>query len=415
MKDLKVIALKAENIKRLTLVNLALDGENLRVAGAPGQGKTTLVELVWAALVKHSLGPKPVQEGKETGYISVHLAEPDRKRYITVRREYDAAGGDKLKVTSSDGGKVTITDIQRMLQSITFDPMEFYTKKGAEQVNVLLRLLGVNLGDIDTRRKELYDERTAAGRVARAHRDSLGPMPVKAERVSITELAQQLTEAQEWNRVVTERLGQLDGLKKSKAELDTKIEKARDELAQMEKDADTLASRITRGEEICKCLESKDTAAITTAIQQVETTNRAAEAHERWLEASQKADTYDEQYKKLDEKIVALDQEKAAKLQGAKWPVAGLNVDGDLVLFNGTPLVQQGEGKKLEVSFAIAAALNPDLRICRIDGAESLGAGGRAEILRIAKEHDMQVFMARVADGGAEDGEITIAEGGVVK
>lgn len=412
---MKVIGLKAENIKKLTLVNLDLDGDHLRVSGPPGRGKSTLVDLVWAAITKKDLGPRPVQAGKESGYIEVQIGDPARERTITVRREYDAEGGDKLKVRASDHSKVTVTDIQKLIHSISFDPLEFYQKKGIEQVNMLLRLLGVNLGDLDQRRKALYEERTTVGRVARAHRDALGERPAKVERASVAELSAQLNEALEFNRDVDQRHELLTKLKDERAANAKRVEELRIQLANEESHLRMLDTRITKGEEVCAGLQKKDTGVIMQSIKDVEQVNRAAEAYDRWMAEAEKAAACDTRYKDLDEKVKAIDQEKEKLLSSAKWPVPGLSVDGDIVTFNGSPLIQEGEGKKLEVSFAIAAAMAPELRICRIDGAESLGASGRAEILRIAKECDMQVFMSRVADGEAEEGEITIEEGVVRK
>jgi len=411
---MKVIAVKAENIKKLRLVHLDLQGGNLRVSGPPGQGKTTLVELVWAALTKKSLGPKTVQAGKESGFIEIQLGTPGVADTITVRREYDADGTDRLKVKSSKG-KTTITDIQRMIQEISFDPLEFYQKKGVEQVNMLLRLLGVDLGDIDTRRKNLYEERTSVGRIARSHRDALSTEPRKAERVSIVELSAKFTEAVEYNRLVDDRHATLQGIKDQRAIAQSKVDALREELKLAIDAKDALEARVAKGTEVCNALVKRDITAVQDAIRQVEETNRAAELHERWMVDSQKCSEHQERYKELEAAIADIDAEKEKKLEGAKWPLPGLSVDGDIVTYEGMPLVQTGESKKLQVSFAIAASLHPELRICRIDGAESLGIEGRNEILRIAEQEDMQVFMARVADGEAEEGEITIENGMATK
>jgi len=69
------------------------------------------------------------------------------------------------------------------------------------------------------------------------------------------------------------------------------------------------------------------------------------------------------------------------------------------------------------VSFAIAAAMNPKLRVVTIDGAECLDPEHLGLVQKMAEERDMQVWMTVVDNSGKvgiviEDGEIKNAEDG---
>src|SRR5690606_1967063 len=112
-----------------------------------------------------------------------------------------------------------------------------------------------------------------------------------------------------------------------------------------------------------------------------------------------------------DATLKAIAKEKADKLAAVKFPVDGLSFDEDGVTYNGLPLAQASGAEKRVVGFGIAAAMNPELRVIRIDEGESIDSAGLAHIAELAAEKDMQVWISRVDESGTtgvviEDGQV---------
>lgn len=392
---MKVHSLKAEKIRKLQAIAVNLDGENLKVAGKTGQGKTTYCDLVWMALSSKYGGSAPVTLGEKSGSIEVEL---DGGK-LFVRREFGEKS--KLIVKSADGKKMGATDIEKMISAISYDPMEFYRLKGLQRKNHLLKMLGIDLDLINAERATCFTLRTDAGRRLRAAQEAVKDAPKYVEKVDLTELLEQYTESTEYNRSIASTKERLEALENELSALLEKVEQLRE--------------RIAKGRSILLNLgEPIDTIALEEQISNAQQIN--AQAHE-WTAFTVKKDALqaiEDEYQRIDGNIKHLDERKEVMLSSAKWPLPnmGMNEDGDIVL-DGVPIEQLGESMMLRVSFAIAMKeiSESQIRICRIDGAESLGAEGRKEIERLATENDIQLFMSRVSDGGAEDGEIIIEDG----
>ena len=71
----------------------------------------------------------------------------------------------------------------------------------------------------------------------------------------------------------------------------------------------------------------------------------------------------------MSARIEAIDAEKAKTIAAADMPVTGLGFGDGCVTFDGLPLEQASDAQP-EISMAIAAAMNPKLRVLRIrDGS----------------------------------------------
>ena len=118
-------------------------------------------------------------------------------------------------------------------------------------------------------------------------------------------------------------------------------------------------------------------------------------------------------FTELTKSIDDVDARKAALLAGVTFPVAGLSVDGDAVTFNGIPLEQASSAEQLRVGLAVAAALNPKLRIVLVRDGSLLDAASLAIVAEWADANKMQVWLERVAD--PKDGVGVVIEDGMVK
>lgn len=414
---MKIISIKAENIKKLKLVNLELNGDNLIVSGKPGEGKTTLIDLVWMCLTNKVGQIQPVMIGKDRAEIEVRITDPEKKegnRVIIVKRSF-ADNTSKLVVSSSDGRKIGLKDIQALMESLSFNPLEFFAKKNNEQTDMLLRLLGLDFSQDDIKRDEFYNQRTMVGRDLKRVEPSAKEVCKKVEPKSATELLARLREAREHNEGIRNAMITLSDLKDSVAERKERIIALQQEIVEIKAVIDKDEKRIAKGEPIIAEMVQIDEEELAAQMETLEEHNIQARKYEDWHKKYLEYKGYESEYQSLSVNIEKLDLLKVKKLSDAHWPVPGLSIHEGIVKLLDIPLEQYGESQKLQTSFAIAASTNPALRICRIDGAESLGKEGRESIFKLANEYDMQVFMSRVSDDGPESNEIIIEDGIAVK
>ena len=115
-----------------------------------------------------------------------------------------------------------------------------------------------------------------------------------------------------------------------------------------------------------------------------------------------------------DEKTAALEEMREQKrnaLAAAKFPIDGLGFDEVGVTFRGVPFAQCSSAERMKVSLSIAAALNPTIRVIRVNDGSLLDSESMAEVERMAAERNMQVWVERVDETGKvgiviEDGEV---------
>lgn len=94
-----------------------------------------------------------------------------------------------------------------------------------------------------------------------------------------------------------------------------------------------------------------------------------------------------------------LKEKKRASLARATMPIDGLAIADKTVTFNGIPLAQASGAERLRVSTAIAAALNPKLRVIRIRNGNDLDEDGVKLIAEFAAQHGLQVWIERIVPG----------------
>jgi len=412
---MNIIGIKAERIKKLTLVDLKLDGTSMVVAGKPGEGKTTLINLVWMALSAKYCGKEVIQKGEKSAYITLTLGEPGKEYTVNLTRSFVPSSPDAgvIRVTRSDKKALPPNFKEELLCSLAFDPLEFVSKKGLEQVNMLLQCAGLNFQEADELRDKLYEDRRVQKQDLARAKAMAGDEPPESEYIDVTVLSKEMAAAKAHNDNVEEKQKILDQLKSDHEEVVNNIKDLQKALADAIEEEAVLGARITKGEEVMAKphMQIIDTNEQLTKLTNAQLINEKHRKRIQWLDNIKLRDDSQATVDDTQAKIDAIDANKRQALATAPWPIKGLGVrDGD-VIYNDTLLKSCGTSDQMKVSFAVATTLNPKLKACRLDGAESLGAEGRAAVLKLAENQGYQVFMSRVSDSGAEDNELVIEDG----
>jgi DNA repair exonuclease SbcCD ATPase subunit len=394
---LHIVELRVENLKRLRAVTITPDGDLVVLSGANGQGKTSVLDAIAMALGGGSQIPtEPIRRGAERAEVVVDLGE------LIVRRTFTAAGGGQLVVQNREGARFQSpqTMLDALVGRLAFDPLAFSREKPARQAEILRELVGLDLAPLDTKRAELYAERTAVNKRAASLRARFEAMPkheAPAEPVDVGELAAELQRANQHNEKVGASCRAAIASAADCAAQRKRVETLREQLATAEQ---VLAERVAADARLQAAMrEAKevDTTALLEQIRGAESTNRLVrENHQRQAAAAEHA-VAERQSAELTEQIEAVDQQKASAIAAAPMPVPGLGFGADgVVTLNGLPLEQASAAERLRVSVAIGLAMNPRLRVLLIRDASLLDRESMRLVADMARAAGAQLWLERV-------------------
>ena len=417
---MKIINLKAENFKKLEAVDITPDGSMVMLTGANAQGKSSVLDAIWATFSGRFAKSvkKPIKDGADKAKVTVTT-----DKYIITRSFTDA--GVYLKVENQDGAQFKSAQslIDSLIGDVTMDPLDFLDRKPAEQVDTLLNLVKLKIDprEIDAKVKALFDERTAIGRdgkTAKGHLETLTPPAPDTpdEEFKASDVLADIEAAQKVIDSNAEKRGALFSLRTDASGIETEIERL---LAQVEalRDAYTVTqTRIEAMQSEVEALVDPDIESLKAKLSTVEDTNRAVRAKAEFSRAAQRVEELREAYDAKTTEIDKLKQKKAAALSAAKFPVKGLSIDENDVVYNGIPLDQSSSAEQLRVSMAVAMALSPELKVIHIKDGSLLDSQSMKIVNEMAEANDYQVWIERVDESGKvgfyiEDGNVTAVNG----
>lgn len=468
-----IVTLEAENVKRLKAVRISPPPHLVVIGGNNGQGKSSVLDSIAIALGgARSFPDVPVRVGQEFATVLLEtetltirrVIRPDGKHTLRIQTRDGMRPASPQEMLDQLSGR------------LTFDPVAFLRLEPAAQRARLLEVLKLDFSQQDAQRANLAQERQDVARECRRLEAALAAGPpienAPAEPVDVRALmiqARELTSERE-------RIQQLKtGLESMRADLQARereleafakaaeqreraresatqscrdairsiVERAREDIAEAReywaqqqaklkdqaRQADLEEARaIVKKEhaaanvaEVAAAVEKAEPAAARIAADEArlaeaiatatDTNARHAAAQARGAlqrELQQKLATVAELQAALDH----LDKEKADAIQAANFPIPNLKVEPDRITLNGLPLSQASSAEQLRVSIAIAASLNPRLRVMFIRDAAFLDAANLEAVGKLAQEMDVQVWVERVGKGDPqaiviEDGEVS--------
>jgi len=400
----KIIRLESTNYKRLKAVEIAPDpdGNLVIVAGNNGQGKSSILDSITAALggVNAKTTPKPIRDGEERAEIVLETED------LVVTRRFTASG-TTLTVKSPDGavypkGQAKLDDL---LGRLSLDPLAFTQLSDKDQLATLLDLvkLPFDPDELAAERKDIFDRRTEANRrvkdlAARAADYADDSTDLPDEEVSVSSLLTEYRAGQELN-------AKIDKADQAVRFWTEKVAELTRELAEAQESLDNASDYSA------KAPAPADLDAIQAKIDSAEDVNVAVRRKKQGDKIREDLEQAKADVAELSAEIEDIDAQKADGLAAAEFPVDGLGFDESGVTYQGVPFKQASSAEQLRVSLAMAIALNPKLRVIRIADGSLLDANNLALVEAAAREHDFQVWIEMVGDANGrgiiiEDGEV---------
>lgn len=419
---MKIVKLTAENVKKLTAVEITPDGSLVIVGGKNGAGKTSVLDAIMYALAGGKfIASKPIREGEESGRIVVEL---DGSKRLVVERRLTASGGS-LEIRTAEGFKAPSPQaiLDGLCGKIAFDPLDFTRMTPAKQAETLRDLIGLDFTELDKQRSHAYESRTLVNREVKSLKTQVDANPFDpnalGEEVSVTELMADLEKREEINGNNKRERDLAEELADYALRCQDELSAAEDELDRLKTKIATLNQKVKESEvksnqqaAIVEKLVDADVAEVKEKISSAETVNRKVRDAMKAQELVESLNGKQREADALTRKIAAIDTDKEAQLAAAKWPIDGLGFDDNGVTFNGLPFEQSSGAEQLRASVAIGLALNPTLRVLLIRDGSLLDEENMGVIAMMAKEADAQLWLERVG----EDSECSVViEDGHVK
>jgi hypothetical protein len=398
----RIIRLDVEAVKRIKAVSLDCTGANAVIVGGDNeQGKTSLLDAIMYAFAgARSIPAKPVHDGANGAHVEVVLDNG-----FKVRREWDAAGASKIRVTTTDGARFDKPQavLESMLGDLSFDPLAFDRMEAKEQAAALARITGLKLDDLDDERERVYDERTEIGRDlknAKSAADGLPEYP-GAEPVDVAALLEEQRKAHATYEKMRASDSALYNAQRVTNDVQSKIDDLRQRLSALEGD---LQNARELEDVASKSLDDAraaliDPAPIDARIASAGAENAKVQANAAKAAAVAKAADLETTVAEKTARIDQIDAEKAARVAAVQMPVKGMALGRNGVTIDGIPWKQCSSAQRLEASVAMGFAANPKLRVILVRDGSLLDWPHLQRLCDLASQHDGQVIIERVGNG----------------
>lgn len=431
-KGLKIIELRAENVKKLKAIEIRPDGNTIVISGRNEQGKSSVMDSIWYALGGREAAKglkKPIREGEETAFVKLDLGD------IIVKRNWTSNDQSYLSVENKDGAtfKSPQTILDGLIGNLSFDPLAFSNMDGKKQREALLDLVDIkiDLDEWEKDRAEAYEERTGVNRKVKELEGQIAgivvPEDTPDEEVNSSTVLDEIQEAQavkdkndgaRSNRVLSiDQLAREElvivGLINEIDDIEKKLSDKCDLLGQLQDGLKKTMKDISCQEAAIEKLVDPDMTAFREKLANVETVNQAVREKQRGVELQSSLDKVKKESGELTTEIDGMDKEKSDAIEAAEFPIEHLGFDETGVTYKGIPFGQCSAAERLRVSLCIAMAANPRLKVLRIMDGSLLDEANLKVINEMVKENDYQLWIEKIAE--APDGASVFIEDGAIK
>lgn len=418
--SVKIMALEAENVKRIKAVALTPSPTGLTlVGGNNNQGKTSVLDALAWALGGDRFRPDAAQ--RDGAVAPAHLKVKLSNGVVVERKGKNAS----LTVTDPTGRRSGQQLLNAFVEPLALDLPRFMDATDKEKADILLRIIGIGseLHTRDLEIKALYDKRTFTGQLAAQKKhfaEELISYPeAPDEPVSASDLIRQQQD-------ILARNGENQRLRAQYAELEQQVQQCVDELkrtreriATLEQLRDELDAKHTKlfnqretARKTVSQLQDESTAELEASIRNIEETNRKVRANLEKSRAENEAAQYAGEYDRLTESIQQKRADRMALLNGADLPLPGLSVEDGALTYHGKRWRDMSGSDQLRVAAAIVRRLNPDCGFVLLDKLEQMDMATLQEFSAWLESEHLQAIATRVSTGSECQ---IIIEDGMVK
>lgn len=429
---MRVIRYEAHNVLRVQDIKFDLEGRHLYlVGGKNSQGKTSALKAFLMAMCGRSGMDWPdvaLRDGEDEGWVKIDLDASDSAiGSLTVemllKRRRNGQVVEQFRVTDAEGKDVPEprTLLKRLYEVRGFDPLSFERMKKDERRDLLRKLLGLDCAEQEKQYKRIYTERTDVNRDAEKAKARIASMKkhgdAPEQEVAVADLVAELDRIRSTNDDNKKKREKEETLSKAvvagKEEVERRkrlvnqallaVQEAEKALSVQEQVLKTTADAHREQLEVIGTLVDLPEDDVRSRIASAETVNQKVRDNKARLDAEQSLGELEAKYKLLDNQLADIKAAQQKALQEAKWPVDGLSLDAEGVLYNGLPFEQASKSVRVLTSVKIGMALNPRLRVLVCQDGNDLDSDSMAALQKTLEENDFQMIVEMVTRTSADE------------
>jgi len=414
-----IVELTAQNIKNLKAISIKRKDNSFLLIGENEAGKSATLDCIFSALTGINLDD-PIRKGEERAEITVKLAEGEEV-VLEVKKIYTIKGKPRLEVRPLYAGETSQAKLDSLFSKISFDPSKFALMRPRDQRDLLAKLVGLDFSDLEADEQDVYSKRktlnTDIKDVIAQNKNVEAPDPqTPDEEISYKEEIEKLNQLRE-KREAFEKAERLkfafshginnnnDSIKIGRdriTELEESIARLEGKNAELVKERDevVIPPEIT----LKQIKEAED------SLEGIERQNVKIRAAARYRKNIKAGEKLKKEADALTQRLDRLEQDKSTRTANAQFPIPGLSLSDDSVVYNDIPFSQISTGAQLRVSTAIAFALNPKAKFVLLREGSFLDDAGLIEVINMAEEKGFDVWIEKV---GGRDKEGKVPEVGI--
>jgi DNA repair exonuclease SbcCD ATPase subunit len=392
---MKIINLKAENIKKLVAIDISPVDNVVKITGKNGQGKTSVLDAIWWCLAgSENIQSVPIRTGSDEAYVTITVGDLT----ITRKFRYDKHGEitSSLTVLTKDGAKMPSPQavIDKLLGDLTFDPLAFGRMDTKKQFEVMQQFVpSIDFAKLAQENKADYESRTLINAQVKQKSAQVSAITQDPEldmnKIVVNDLLKQMESAQQVNAEIARRESERQRLLERRKELNLKLSELQFELTE-------ITSKLS----FVDTTEPVDISKISEQIRTAERHNAAIDEALRNTKLKEEVAELKKSSDTLTEKIKQRETSKCDAIKSANIPVSGISFGDNQILLNGLPFNQASDAEQLRASMEVAMALNPKLKIIRVRDGSLLDSDSMKIVEKVAKEKDFQIWIEIVDSSG---------------
>lgn len=404
---LKIIQLKAENIKRIKVVEINPDDNTVIISGENGQGKSSVIDCIGLVLDIAANGKnivEPIRKGEDKAKIFTILRAIDPKddfpdilvtRTFTHKNTYLKV--EPKELAKQFGGAQSL--LNTFIGRLAFDSLEFMGLKEKEQRDMLLNMvdIGIDLDAWEVKRKQVFDERTDVKRKVKEFQ-------IKVDAVETDSIPNDTPDKEVNISSVINEYNVAKNTEEKRVQVKNRMYDIESEIVQ-------LSNERTELENSVRLMPTYNLSGIQDRLNNSEQINKNVRLLQQYNLDSAELNIKNKNVETLTSHLDQMEQQKQDAIKAAKFPISGLGFSSSGVLFNGIPISQIATSEQIKVSMSIAMAFNPNLRVIIIKGGSLLDHKNLELVKQMVKDKDYQLWIERVDDTGKlgiviEDGQV---------